>query len=185
MIQSHQVGAFGFTSLLRWTLLLCCLALAFKSTLVRAQKDQEDNSDDGTLTCYTCVNVTNNYMCNRYAIDRPCPSDKPFCQTLHVMNSQGESIMVNKKCAKAYECTKRTVGCRQIDGEQSCLSCCDVKYCNEAVPINKTTATVTQTRSRGSEYPLPSVQCPLILLLLTFLTHHWTLRWTTTDWSIT
>lgn len=25
-----------------------------------------------TLTCYTCVNVSDNLTCNQYAIDRPC-----------------------------------------------------------------------------------------------------------------
>ena len=26
------------------------------------------------MTCYFCVNVSNNYMCNRFAIDVPCPT---------------------------------------------------------------------------------------------------------------
>lgn len=31
----------------------------------------------GGVTCYTCVNVSDNSMCNEFAIDRPCPKGNP------------------------------------------------------------------------------------------------------------
>ncbi|XP_071453666.1 uncharacterized protein [Hetaerina americana] len=38
--------------------------------------EQEDN---WRITCYTCMNVSNNEECNRYAIDRPCPQGVHRC----------------------------------------------------------------------------------------------------------
>jgi hypothetical protein len=38
-----------------------------------------------------------------------------FCQTLHIMDSRGESVLVNKKCANQTECSPQRVGCLSID----------------------------------------------------------------------
>lgn len=35
----------------------------------------------GGVTCYTCVNVSDNSMCNEFAIDRPCPKGKSCTNT--------------------------------------------------------------------------------------------------------
>nr|CAD7611288.1 unnamed protein product [Timema genevievae] len=70
------------------------------------------------VTCYTCVNVSDNLVCNKFAIDRPCPLDKDFCHTLHVMDSRGQSVVVNKKCANSSECSPQRVGCVSIDTQK-------------------------------------------------------------------
>ncbi|XP_049954785.1 ly6/PLAUR domain-containing protein 6B-like [Schistocerca serialis cubense] len=103
------------------------------------------------VTCYTCVNVSDNLICNQYAIDRPCPHGDEFCHTLHVMDSHGESVVVNKKCANGTECTPQRVGCVVIDAQRVCVSCCDEMYCNEAVPTNHSTAVFSNTRTRSAE----------------------------------
>ena len=38
-----------------------------------------------------------------------------FCHTLHIMDSRGESVVVNKKCADQSECSPQRVGCLSID----------------------------------------------------------------------
>lgn len=38
-----------------------------------------------------------------------------FCHTLHIMDSRGESVVVNKKCADRSECSPQRVGCLSID----------------------------------------------------------------------
>ncbi|XP_071453226.1 uncharacterized protein [Hetaerina americana] len=104
------------------------------------------------LTCYTCVNVTDNQGCNRYAIDRPCPEDKQFCHSLHVLEgfgSKGDSLLVNKGCAGEDECNPKSVGCRREGGQTTCNACCDYEYCNEKAPVDALTATLVQTKSSG------------------------------------
>ncbi|KAK9745693.1 hypothetical protein QE152_g6716 [Popillia japonica] len=32
--------------------------------------------DNYAVTCYICVNVSDNLICNQFAIDRPCKPDK-------------------------------------------------------------------------------------------------------------
>lgn len=43
------------------------------------------------------------------------PTDLDYCQTLHIMDSTGTSVIVNKKCANRTECQPSTVGCLSID----------------------------------------------------------------------
>ncbi|GFG41012.1 hypothetical protein Cfor_12608, partial [Coptotermes formosanus] len=38
-----------------------------------------------------------------------------FCHTLHIMDSRGESVVVNKKCTDHTECSPHRVGCLSID----------------------------------------------------------------------
>ncbi|CAB3369036.1 uncharacterized protein LOC135947108 [Cloeon dipterum] len=101
---------------------------------------QQQEKEPESVTCYTCVNVSDNLICNRFAIDRPCPSGEVFCHTLHIMDSHGGSVIVHKKCAGPKECSPATVGCLDIDSQRICVSCCDSMYCNEAVPTNHTNA---------------------------------------------
>lgn len=42
-------------------------------------------------------------------------TDLDYCQTLHIMDSTGSSVIVNKKCANRTECHPSTVGCLRID----------------------------------------------------------------------
>ncbi|XP_046387584.1 uncharacterized protein LOC124157123, partial [Ischnura elegans] len=119
-----------------------------------AGDDADDaDSDPDSVTCYTCVNVSDNLVCNRFAIDRPCPRGEWFCHTLHIMDSRGESVVVHKKCADDIECSSQGVGCLQIDAQKICVSCCDEMYCNASVPTNHSNAVLTARRRhshRGS-----------------------------------
>ncbi|CAB3378568.1 Hypothetical predicted protein [Cloeon dipterum] len=130
----------------------CLLMLAtFTTVLSKASFYSQDSSTEFSLTCFTCVNVSNNEVCNQYAIDRPCPAGKTFCHTLHAMGQLGESWLVNKKCVDRSECTQDSVGCSRSDGQTTCVSCCDESYCNEPVPRNNATAVLRNTRNAGAK----------------------------------
>ncbi|XKL66435.1 hypothetical protein PGB90_009855 [Kerria lacca] len=77
----------------------------------------EDNETELPLICYTCINVSDNHVCNQYAIDIPCPKGNNFCYTLHIMDSTGASVIVNKKCANNSECWSSRVGCLKVDSQ--------------------------------------------------------------------
>ncbi|XP_043206529.1 ly6/PLAUR domain-containing protein 6B-like [Amphibalanus amphitrite] len=94
------------------------------------------------LSCYFCENVQNNYICNRFAIDMPCPPGTEFCRTLHIMDSVGDSVVVNKHCAFADQCRPDLVGCLEQDRQSTCVSCCQAPYCNESVPTNHSNAII-------------------------------------------
>ncbi|XP_046675082.1 ly6/PLAUR domain-containing protein 6-like [Homalodisca vitripennis] len=123
---------------------------------ITQENEAIDDSETG-VTCYTCVNVSDNSMCNEFAIDHPCPKGENFCHTLHIMDSTGASVVVNKKCADSRECLPQGVGCVSIDSQTVCVSCCDEMYCNVTVPTNKTTAIYSSTRkSKGKLHPILS-----------------------------
>ncbi|XP_069704825.1 uncharacterized protein [Periplaneta americana] len=113
------------------------------------QTTETDADTETGVTCYTCVNVSDNLVCNRFAIDRPCPQGEDFCHTLHIMDSRGESVVVNKKCADSSECSPQRVGCLSIDTQTVCVSCCDEMYCNISVPSNQSTAVYSDTRTKA------------------------------------
>ncbi|XP_039277066.1 ly6/PLAUR domain-containing protein 6B [Nilaparvata lugens] len=117
--------------------------------------ETSDDSDPG-LTCYTCVNVSDNSMCNQFAIDHPCPKGHNFCHTLHIMDSRGASVIVNKKCSDSTECWPHSVGCMHIDTQTVCVSCCDEMYCNVTVPTNQSTAIYSRRRTRPRPTRPPS-----------------------------
>lgn len=96
--------------------------------------------DNYAVTCYICVNVSDNVVCNQFAIDRPCKPGETFCHTLHIMDSNGQSVLVNKKCTTDKECQRTKVGCVEIDSQKMCISCCDQNYCNVNVPTNSSSA---------------------------------------------
>ncbi|XP_046401868.1 ly6/PLAUR domain-containing protein 6-like [Ischnura elegans] len=110
------------------------------------------SQNDWRITCYTCMNVSNNEECNRYAIDRPCPEGRDYCLTLHVMDGveMERSVLVNKRCAFLDECTGDSTGCITIDGQTQCVSCCDQPYCNDYVPSNETSAMFHRSSASGS-----------------------------------
>ncbi|KAI5748773.1 hypothetical protein M8J76_001813 [Diaphorina citri] len=112
------------------------------------------------LTCYTCVNVSDNLICNQYAIDHPCPQGQDFCHTLHIMDSTGASVVVNKKCANSTECWPLGVGCLHIDAQTVCVSCCDDMYCNVTVPTNKSNAVFSNKRAKRRKTQIVSSCCP-------------------------
>lgn len=90
--------------------------------------------DQYAVTCYICVNVSDNVVCNQFAIDRPCQpgngayrpvktrvtadvAGETFCHTLHIMDARGGSVLVNKKCTDDQECQRNRVGCVKIDAQ--------------------------------------------------------------------
>ncbi|XP_063220550.1 ly6/PLAUR domain-containing protein 6B-like [Bacillus rossius redtenbacheri] len=136
-------------------------AAAAEGTLRHSSPEETTaDPDSESVTCYTCVNVSDNLVCNRFAIDRPCPQGEDFCHTLHIMDSRGHSVIVNKKCTDRSECSPKRVGCLDIDTQKVCVSCCDEMYCNESAPSNHTTATYSATRARRREQRLQRLGAP-------------------------
>jgi len=49
------------------------------------------------VTCYICVNVSDNLVCNQFAIDRPCPQGKqaaqPTARRLDVVMTSIKSVL--------------------------------------------------------------------------------------------
>ncbi|XP_018561731.1 ly6/PLAUR domain-containing protein 6-like [Anoplophora glabripennis] len=131
----------------RLSMLISCI---FMTNTAMEEKNLAANYVDTTdfsdfdkyaVTCYICVNVSDNLICNQFAIDRPCKPGETFCHTLHIMDSKGTSVLVNKKCTTEKECQRNKVGCVEIDSQKMCVSCCDQNYCNVNVPTNSSTAT--------------------------------------------
>ncbi|XP_018364734.1 PREDICTED: uncharacterized protein LOC108762298 [Trachymyrmex cornetzi] len=111
-----------------------------------------DEEDIYRLTCYTCVNVSDNQMCNEWAIDTPCPvGGRDFCRSLHILDSRGNSVLVSKSCANSEECGPASVGCIPVDTQQICISCCDLSYCNIESPTNATNAIYSRQRRAKSK----------------------------------
>ncbi|XP_033298979.1 uncharacterized protein LOC117205040 isoform X1 [Bombus bifarius] len=78
-----------------------------------------EEEDIYRLTCYTCVNVSDNQMCNEWAIDTPCPAgSRDFCRSLHILDSLGNSVLVSKSCVSSAECGPASVGCIPVDTQQ-------------------------------------------------------------------
>ncbi|XP_017779411.1 PREDICTED: ly6/PLAUR domain-containing protein 6B-like [Nicrophorus vespilloides] len=131
--------------MLKIGMLLSCI---FMSSTAVEHSDSRPNEIDASnvdfdsyaVTCYICVNVSDNPVCNQFAIDRPCKPGETFCHTLHIMDSRGTSVLVNKKCTTEAECQQNKVGCVEIDTQLMCVSCCDQNYCNVNVPTNSSTA---------------------------------------------
>ncbi|XP_012218513.1 uncharacterized protein [Linepithema humile] len=113
-----------------------------------------DEEDIYRLTCYTCVNVSDNQMCNEWAIDTPCPAGgRDFCRSLHILDSRGNSVLVSKSCASSEECGPSSVGCIPVDTQQVCISCCDLSYCNIESPTNATNAIYSRNRRPKPKKP--------------------------------
>lgn len=54
------------------------------------------------------------YLCKIIRIF-PFFTGNDFCYTLHIMDSSGASVVVNKKCANSSECWSSNIGCLKID----------------------------------------------------------------------
>ncbi|KOX79588.1 Ly6/PLAUR domain-containing protein 6B [Melipona quadrifasciata] len=121
-----------------------------------------EEEDIYRLTCYTCVNVSDNQlsfpfllllcsqMCNEWAIDTPCPAGgRDFCRSLHILDSRGNSV--SKSCVSSADCGPASVGCIPVDTQQICISCCDMSYCNIESPTNATNAIFSRKRRAKSK----------------------------------
>lgn len=112
--------------------------------------DIDSASDE--MACYYCVNVTSNEICNRFAIERPCPTeDLSVCHTHHVMDDRGETLAVTKTCATPQTCFSQ-VGCRRdkSTNQTVCVNCCDLRYCNVEVAFNASTAVFHRSNDDGT-----------------------------------
>uniref|UniRef100_A0A8C6SHH0 LY6/PLAUR domain containing 6 n=1 Tax=Neogobius melanostomus TaxID=47308 RepID=A0A8C6SHH0_9GOBI len=116
----------------------------------------------GGFKCFTCQEARDNYECNRWAPDRYCPKETRYCYTLHVMDSEGNSVSVSKRCASLHECS--FTGCAPLtnNGQQVCSSCCEGNICNLWVPRNESNAIF------ASSSPLRSSSNKLDPAILTF-----------------
>ncbi|XP_067116815.1 ly6/PLAUR domain-containing protein 6-like [Osmerus mordax] len=94
----------------------------------------------GGFKCFTCKDSADNYECNRWAPDVYCPRETRYCYTLHMMDVQGDSVSVTKRCVALEDCL--STGCTDVnnDGYQVCISCCEGNICNLQLPRNKTGA---------------------------------------------
>uniref|UniRef100_T1JAC4 UPAR/Ly6 domain-containing protein n=1 Tax=Strigamia maritima TaxID=126957 RepID=T1JAC4_STRMM len=129
--------------------------------------------EEWEITCFTCQDAANNSICNRFAIDRPCPKGTDFCQTLHVLTEDGTSILVNKKCAVRTECRPRDVGCFEGSTPEHtvCVSCCDIQYCNDYIPMNGSSAVLINTRFSSSAKNSLNYFHFYLVIFLTFSMH--------------
>ncbi|XP_046655559.1 ly6/PLAUR domain-containing protein 6B-like [Daphnia pulicaria] len=111
--------------------------------------DLDAHSDE--MACYYCINVTSNEICNRYAIERPCPTDLTVCHTHHVMDDRGKTLAVTKTCATPRTCFSQ-VGCRRdkTTNQTVCVNCCDLSYCNEEVAFNVSAAVFHRSNDDGT-----------------------------------
>lgn len=70
--------------MLRLSMLLGCIFVTTRGSAMKHDdqhaSEQDLNGDDSaySVTCYMCVNVSDNLICNQYAIDRPCTAGKIF-----------------------------------------------------------------------------------------------------------
>ncbi|KAM6957931.1 ly6/PLAUR domain-containing protein 6 [Tautogolabrus adspersus] len=99
----------------------------------------------GGFKCFTCEDAADNYECNRWAPDVYCPKDAKYCYTLHMMDKNGESVSVTKRCVTSQDCLY--TGCADIpdNGNQVCSSCCEGNICNVLVPRNQSSAIFSST----------------------------------------
>ncbi|XP_063924436.1 ly6/PLAUR domain-containing protein 6B-like [Zophobas morio] len=134
--------------MLRLSMLLSCIFMTntaldekhLASNFLLEKREISQDFEKYSVTCYICVNVSDNLVCNQFAIDRPCKPGETFCHTLHIMDSKGTSVLVNKKCTTDKECQRTKVGCVEVDSQKICVSCCDQDYCNINVPTNSSNA---------------------------------------------
>ncbi|XP_072573584.1 ly6/PLAUR domain-containing protein 6 isoform X1 [Paramormyrops kingsleyae] len=150
-----------------WPVLAWVLLLAFVADWVKSVQSRDFTVKDivflhpsttpypGGFKCFTCENAPDNYECNRYAPDVYCPREARYCSTRHLMDEQGASISVTKRCAVLADC--RSPGCsgaaRPGHQPQVCTSCCEGHICNMPVPLNETEAIFSTTS------PLNRAQC--------------------------
>uniref|UniRef100_A0A667X6D5 LY6/PLAUR domain containing 6 n=2 Tax=Myripristis murdjan TaxID=586833 RepID=A0A667X6D5_9TELE len=167
-----------------WVLLLTNVADWLKSVQSRdfTMKDiiflhPSTTPHPGGFKCFTCQDSADNYDCNRWAPDVYCPKDTSYCYTLHMMDNQGNSVSVTKRCVSLEDCL--LTGCRYVnrdEGYQVCTSCCEGNICNLLVPRNKSTAVFSTTSpvlssSHSSTGRLLSVALTYIISSIITATH--------------
>uniref|UniRef100_A0A8C7YTZ3 LY6/PLAUR domain containing 6 n=1 Tax=Oryzias sinensis TaxID=183150 RepID=A0A8C7YTZ3_9TELE len=68
-----------------------------------------------------------------------------YCYTRHMMDDNGGSVSVTKRCATLENC--QLTGCVNVThtGYQMCTSCCEGNICNIMVPRNDSSAVFSST----------------------------------------
>uniref|UniRef100_A0AAQ6II33 LY6/PLAUR domain containing 6 n=1 Tax=Anabas testudineus TaxID=64144 RepID=A0AAQ6II33_ANATE len=98
----------------------------------------------GAFKCFTCEDAADNYECNRWAPDVYCPRGTRYCYTRHMMDNQGDSVSVTKRCVSMEHCL--LTGCDDLHLiRQVCSSCCEGNICNVMVPRNESSAVFSST----------------------------------------
>ncbi|XP_034463687.1 ly6/PLAUR domain-containing protein 6-like [Hippoglossus hippoglossus] len=122
----------------------------------------------GGFKCFTCRDAADNYQCNRWAPDVYCPKETKYCSTLHMMDHNGHSVSVTKRCATLADCLY--TGCTDVivNGYQVCSSCCEGNICNVLVPRNESNAVFSTSvvSSSGGLRP-PAALSYITIILLT------------------
>ncbi|XP_028326351.1 ly6/PLAUR domain-containing protein 6-like [Gouania willdenowi] len=123
-----------------------------------------------SFKCFTCEDAEDNYLCNRWAPDIFCPKHSRFCSTLHMMDLQGVSVSVTKRCASQDDCS--FTGCSILTGSdyQVCSSCCEGNICNMLVPTNHSSAVFSSVSPLSSSHHVRLHPGPLPFITLLIIT---------------
>ena len=75
------------------------------------------------LTCYTCPKgALSNAKCNSQAVDLPCDPGLKFCMNRQIVNADGMTLLVTKKCVDKNACIDAK-GCKHLkNGSKVSLS---------------------------------------------------------------
>ncbi|XP_029967769.1 ly6/PLAUR domain-containing protein 6 [Salarias fasciatus] len=144
-----------------WVLLLTVILDLLKATHSRDFSEQDivylhpsTTPFPGGFKCFTCEDAPDNFQCNRWAPDVYCPREAKYCYTRHMMDADGGSVSVTKRCAAVEDCLSSGCSATQHDGSQvflqMCSACCEGNICNLSVPWNQTDAVFTATSSLSS-----------------------------------
>ncbi|KAM6986619.1 ly6/PLAUR domain-containing protein 6 [Aplochiton taeniatus] len=120
----------------------------------------------GGFKCFTCEEAPDNYECNRWAPDVYCPPETRYCFTRHVIDGEGDSATVTKRCAALEDCM--STGCAEMDheGNKVCTACCEGNICNMPLPWNETEAVFATTSPLSCATRLSLNYTKMLFLLL-------------------
>ncbi|XP_010878237.1 ly6/PLAUR domain-containing protein 6 [Esox lucius] len=158
-----------------WVLLLTVIADWLKTAQSKDFTEQDiiylhpsTTPFPGGFKCFTCEEAPDNYECNRWAPDLYCPQESRYCYTRHMMNLEGDSLSVTKRCVALDDCL--STGCSEDhEGNKVCTACCEGNICNLPLPWNETeavfatTSPLSGTAGLTGSYTLTSVFLTLLI----------------------
>ncbi|XP_064800655.1 ly6/PLAUR domain-containing protein 6 [Oncorhynchus masou masou] len=160
-----------------WVLLLTVIADWLKTAQSKDFTEQDiiylhpsTTPFPGGFKCFTCEEAPDNYECNRWAPDLYCPQETRYCYTLHMMDVEGDSVSVTKRCVALEDCL--STGCSEEghEGNKVCTACCEGNICNLPLPWNETEAVFATTSPLSGTTGIPQsyrlISCLLFLTLL-------------------
>ncbi|XP_053143029.1 ly6/PLAUR domain-containing protein 6 isoform X1 [Hemicordylus capensis] len=125
----------------------------------------------GGFKCFTCEQAVDNYECNQWAPDIYCPKDTRYCYTQHILEANGNSVLVTKRCVALEHCL--STGCVDLphEGRKVCTSCCEGNICNLPLPRNASDAIfATTTPINHTQRHFQSASVTMLCLLFIFAT---------------